>query len=227
MWWSRWVRDMARDWLALAPASGSPRILDLGCGTGALSAELKGLGVVTSLDYMPNALPFCRQRGLKRLVRGDGQRLPFRDDAFDVVVALDTIEHIPDDRAALGEVRRVLRAGGLAIINVPALQLLWSHHDVINQHHRRYSRAQLRALLEDAGLHIEKLTYTNMILFLPTLAVRLAQRLMPAPADAGAEIHEPSNLVNQLLYSVISAERHLVRHSDLPVGTSVFAVAKA
>ncbi len=226
-WWCRWIRDLVRDWLP--PGPSTRRILDLGCGTGMLSRELANAGRVTSLDYVPTAFPYCRQRGLTCLVRADGQVLPFPDGAFDVVLALDSLEHLRDDRQALGEVRRVLQPGGRLIMNVPALQLLWSSHDVANRHFRRYTSGQVRGLLADAGFAVDKLTYTNFVLFAPALAVRLSERLRTRRATAaeGDTIPNVPPALNSLLYGLLAGERRLVRHMNLPVGTSVFAVARA
>lgn len=223
-WWSRWVRDMVGD--HLPPLTPATRVLDLGCGTGVLSRELRDRACVTSLDYVADALGYCRRRGLSRLVQGDGHALPFPNGSFDVVVAADTLEHLRDDAAGARELRRMLAPGGLAIINVPAFQFLWGPHDVANHHFRRYSRGQLRRTLEAAGLRCSTLTYTNMVFFPPTLCVRWLKRLGSA-TDGGHEILDLSAGMNRLLYTVLGWERRLVRYVNLPVGTSVFAVARA
>lgn len=221
-WWSVWMRRMVTDWLPAGPAER--RILDMGCGTGIISQEMGEHGHVVSLDYAEEALRFCRLRRLPRLLRGDGQALPFAAGSFDVVLALDTIEHVPDDAEAVREMRRVLKPDGLLILNVPALRLLWSSHDVANQHHRRYHRPQLRALIEDAGFTLTKLTYSNFVFFPPTLLLRLMKRLVvhTLPSE---EILTLSPRVNQLIEWIMRGERRVLRHINLPVGTSLFAVA--
>lgn len=224
-WWSRWVRDLVRDWLP--PGGPDRRLLDLGCGTGAMSRAFAETGQVTSVDYAAAAFPFCRRRGLTRLVRTDAHALPFPDGAFEVVLAIDTLEHLRDDHAAVREIRRVLVPGGCAVINVPALRMLWSAHDEVNHHERRYTRGQLREAFEQAGLHIEKLTYTNLALFPPVLLVRLAQRLHARNVTGADTIPHLAPAVNELLYQLVSVERRLVRYTNLPVGTSVFAVVRA
>ena len=218
---------MVRDWLP--PGPPTRRILDLGCGTGILSRELADAGQLTSLDYATDAFPFCRRRGLTRLVRADGHTLPFSDGAFEVVLAIDTLEHLHDDRAAMREMRRVLQPGGHAIVNVPALQLLWSAHDVVNHHCRRYRKGPLRGLLLDAGFTVEKLTYTNFVLFPAALVVRLGERLF-SPGRASREgdtIPDISPALNGLFYRLLAGERRMVRRVNLPIGTSVFAVVRA
>lgn len=223
-WWSRWVRDMVQDWLP--PLTSDMRVLDLGCGTGILSQDLQGKATVVSADYAALALAYCRRRHLRRLVQADGHALPLRNAAFDVVLAVDTIEHLADDAAALREVRRIIKPRGMVIINVPAFQFLWSSHDVANQHFRRYSRPQLRRVVEAAGFQLSKLTYTNLLLFPPTLAVRWAKRLGFQPHTPEDEILKLSPRLNEFCYRLLDRERDFVRRHSLPFGTSVFAVAR-
>src|SRR5689334_1528617 len=101
------------------------RILDIGCGTGAMSRKLAAHGTVTSADFSPLALDFSRRRGITQLCAADAMRLPFRERSFDVIVALDILEHLPDDQAALSEFQRVLKPGGRVIATVPAYKSLW------------------------------------------------------------------------------------------------------
>src|SRR5438128_302523 len=100
-------------------------ILDVGCGTGAMSARLTRFGRVVSADFSPLALEFSRRRGLTHLVGADAMRLPFASNAFDLLIAMDMLEHLPDDKAALCEFYRVLKPGGRIIATVPAFALLW------------------------------------------------------------------------------------------------------
>ena len=224
-WWSVWVRQMVRDWLP--PGPPTRRLLDLGCGTGILSTDMAALSTVTSLDYVAEALHFCRRRDLTRVLRGDAHALPFADGVFDLLLAVDTLEHLRDDAAAMREVRRVMKPGATAIVNVPALRLLWSSHDVANHHFRRYRRAELRQVIEQAGFTIQKLSYTNLVLFPPTLVVRLAKRLFGGADTPDHEILELHPAVNSALVQIMAVERALVRRINLPIGTSLFAVAVA
>src|SRR5207302_6326792 len=140
-------------------------ILDIGCGTGAMSQKLRPLGSVVSADFSPLALQFSRKRGLDRLCASDAVRLPFRDQSFDLVVALDTLEHISDDQAALCEFQRVLKSGGRVIATVPAYQSLWSQHDVALMHFRRYVAREVAERFASARLRVEKLSYAMTALF--------------------------------------------------------------
>ena len=106
----------------------------------------------------------------------DGPELPLPDDAFDVVTALDVLEHIADDRHALREIARVMKPGGLLLATVPAHRWMWGAQDEISHHFRRYSAPEMRDRVEVAGFDLERLTYFNSILFAPIAAVRLARR---------------------------------------------------
>src|SRR5712691_4810446 len=132
-WWSVGTRRIFRDWLAAAVRAPAPSLLDVGCGTGALAAELTGLGRVTALDLSAEAVAFSRRRSLDRLCVASAEALPFGTARFDAVAAVDIVEHT-DDRRTLAEIGRVLKPGGAALIHVPAFGFLWGEHDEVNQH---------------------------------------------------------------------------------------------
>src|SRR5262249_6693728 len=119
------------------------RILDLGCGPGNALRRFRTSGLVYGFDYSLDALAFARTQGVERVFSGDSTALPVASAAFDCVLALDVLEHVEDDRAALGEIARILRPGGLFFFTVPAFMLLWRHHDEAYGHFRRYRRGDL------------------------------------------------------------------------------------
>ena len=182
-WWYVSKRRLVRALLGDRLSSGA-KCLDLGCGTGAMSRELASLAPTFSLDYEFEALKFARDRGLDRLVRGSAENLPFADDSFDIVTALDVVEHVDDDHAAAREIARVLKPGGTVVATVPAFMFLWTDHDVALHHRRRYVADEFRALFLDAGLDIERLTYEMTLLF-PLVA--------EAPNASGGRAIAPSN----------------------------------
>jgi SAM-dependent methyltransferase len=229
-WWFRGRRRILAHFLARLdpPLPAGARVLEIGCGTGANGPVLAGggrfaVGIDTSLIAL--ALAGASERGHAARVRGDALALPFADASFDLVAALDVLEHVGDHAAAVRELRRVLRPRGAVVIFVPALRFLWSLQDEVSHHLRRYGRAELRALLAGAELQIERLTFFNTLLFPTILAGRLAMRLR-TPADLQSEAEIGGPLLNAILLRVFSAEASLLDHTDLPIGVSLACVAR-
>jgi SAM-dependent methyltransferase len=204
-----------------------PRILDLGCGTGFnLSYLAARAWQAVGADLSAEALRFCRGRGIRWLVQTDAALPPFCDASFDVILALDVIEHIGDDAAALAAMCRALRPDGCLVVFTPAFQFLWSVQDRVSHHHRRYTASELRTKLEAAGFSIDKLSYANTLLFplvwLGRAAIRLTGR-----ADSIADENSLHPMwSNGMLARIFSAERYLLRYCDLPFGVSLIAVAR-
>jgi len=227
-WWYVGRRRIVFDWVERClRGSRDPAILDIGCGTGFNLEELRRrrLGGVVGLDLSAKALGYCRTRGLRRLVQGDAARLPCRDASFDIVLALDLIEHVEDDRAALAGLMRTLKPGGHLIVFTPAFPFLWSVQDRVSHHFRRYTRSELRAKLQAAGYTVDKLSYANTLLFPLVAAGRLALRLSGRAERVTSENELHPAWSNAFLTAVFSTERHLLRWTDLPVGVSLLAVA--
>ena len=201
------------------------RLLDVGCGTGAMLDRLRPLGHIVGLDMEPLALEFCRTRGHRELVRASATALPFADNSFDFVVATDVLEHIPDDAAAAREIRRVLAPGGSVLITVPAYQSLWSGHDIALMHQRRYRGREMRRLLTAAGLRVTRLTYTVSALFPLVWMIRRAQRLRPSREPRADAVPTPTAL-NHLLRAWLDMESRLALRFRLSFGLTVFAVAR-
>ena len=205
------------------------RALDAGCGTGTMLGHLETLGPAVGLDRAAAAVRFCRSRGRNRVVQGSAGALPWDDEAFDLVCALDMLEHIEDDGVALEEMGRVCRPGGRILITVPAYRFLWGRQDEISQHLRRYTARELQARITAAGLEVGKLTYFNTLLFPVVAAIRLARRLLPEDPDEEIEsdftMTQPGRM-NDLLTRVFQAESGLIRAVRLPFGVSLLAVAR-
>lgn len=198
-------------------------ILDLGCGTGAMSQKLKPWGTVISADYSPLALAFSRKRNLSMLCASDAMRLPFRDNSFDLVVAMDILEHLKDDSAALCEVHRVLKPGGRIIATVPAYQSLWSGHDVALMHFRRYVAREVKERFSAARLQTQKISYAMTFLYPAAWVVR---RVFNRRSDPRASLVNVPRWVNGILVRVLSAENAVVGRVALPFGLSVFCMAR-
>lgn len=231
-WWFIARRRIVFDLLSafLPKSEDPPRVLDAGCGTGINLRQLEDFGLTTGVDNEPVAIGFCRIRAAKRLVCAAVEDLPFDDDAFDVVTCLDVIEHIEDDERALAEVARVTRPGGLLVLTVPAFQIFWSDHDVINHHRRRYRRGRIREML-GGDFDLEVLSHYNTHLFPIAVTVRLLKRIEMAvyPAATRRVVAENTYLprsVNALFAAVFGAERFWLKRFASPLGLSIICVAR-
>jgi ubiquinone/menaquinone biosynthesis C-methylase UbiE len=199
-------------------------ILDIGCGTGAMSQKLGDWGTVISADFSSLALAFSQRRGLHRLCAADAMRLPFRHNSFDLIIALDILEHLSDDAAALREFRRVLKPGGFIIATVPAYRSLWSSHDEALMHFRRYVACEVRDRFTVAGFRIQKLSYAITFLFPVIWCVRkFASRRDEEPKASLVPVPRP---LNRLLVSLLALENALLRRLNLPFGVTVFCLAQ-
>lgn len=232
-WWFRWRYELITDLIRGLGLGPNPRILDAGCGTGQMLTRLESLGRAVGLDSSAEAVAFAASRGARRLVRGSINAPPFPVGSFDCVVVLDVIEHVDDDLGMLSSLRNVVRPGGAVIVTVPAFRALWSDHDVINQHKRRYNATELRELLDCAGLEIHRLTYCNSALCLPVLAMRtlrnVSRRLTRARTnghDVQSDLRDYPRVVNEALVRVMRAETRLMERTDFPFGVSVLAVTR-
>jgi SAM-dependent methyltransferase len=201
-----------------------PRILDVGCGTGANLLMLSQFGDAEGVDLSEDALAFCRERGLKNVKLGAAEKLPYDDGTFDLVTALDVVEHMDDDLAGLKEMRRVLRPGGRVLLFVPTFMFLWGLQDDVSHHRRRYRLPELTRVLEQAGFEIERTTYANITFFLPILLLRKLMRITGIKTESENNINVSA--FNGILGRVFGAESWILRHMNLPFGVSGLCVAK-
>jgi SAM-dependent methyltransferase len=201
------------------------RLLDAGCGTGGNLRRLGGFGHAFGIDLSSTALRFARERGVPA-ARASLLSLPFPDRTFDCVTSFDVIYHawVPDDRAALREMARVLRPGGLLLLRVPALKLLWGGHDVEVQSRHRYTRGEVLSLVRDTGLEVRRATYCNTFLFPLILLRRGLDRLTGRTGSDVAFLPAP---LEWSFRRLLLLEAGLVRRGfSFPLGTSVLALAR-
>ena len=201
-----------------------PRILDVGCGTGANLLMLSKFGDAEGVDVSEDALSFCRERGLENVKLGAAEALPYDDDTFDLVTALDVVEHLDDDLAGLREMRRVLRPGGRVLLFVPTFMFLWCLQDDVSHHRRRYRMPELQRVLEQAGFEVERTTYANITFFAPILAMRKLMRVTGIKAESENNINVSA--LNGVLARMLGAESLLLRYANIPFGVSGLCVAR-
>jgi len=201
-----------------------PRILDVGCGTGANLLMLSKYGDAEGVDVSEDALAFCQERGLDKVRLGAAEALPYDDGTFDLVTAFDVVEHMDDDLAGLSEMRRVLRPGGRVLLFVPTFMFLWGLQDEVSNHRRRYRLPELRRVLEQAGFEIERTTYANITFFLPILLIRKLMRLTGVRTSSENTINVTA--LNGLLGRLLGCESWILRYMNLPFGVSGLCVAR-
>jgi ubiquinone/menaquinone biosynthesis C-methylase UbiE len=208
------------------PPCPNRRVLDVGCGTGKILEMLQRSTRALGTDHSAEALTFCRVKGLTGLVRADAAgALPFRDGQLDTVFACDVIEHLVDERPVLREICRLLKREGTLIVTVPAMQFLWSQHDVALGHYRRYHRDQLAAVLAEAGFHVDRVSYFNTLLFPVACAVRLLRRRANGRDNHSDFIIGLPAAVNALFLGCLRVEAWFLDRWNFPFGLSLIAVA--
>lgn len=225
-WYAARRRQVARR--LPRPARAGARALDLGAGSGGNTPLLTAAGYgAVALEHHPVAAAYTRGRGLP-VVQADGQRLPFADSSFDLVLACDVLEHLHRDDQAVQEVRRVLRPGGHLVLTVPADPALWSAHDEALHHVRRYTRESLTDLLAGQGMQLLSLS-AWMVLLRPVVALRrrISRRRPTTPTtDQPVSDLEPvTPLLNGLLGAVLRLEHALPALGNRRRGVSLIAVA--
>lgn len=227
-WWFR-ARKEILEAMVQQVLLGRPsaNILNVGIATGASSQMLAKYGQVTSVEYDADCCAFVREALGLEVVQASVTQLPFSRDHFDLVCAFDVIEHVEDDAAGVAEMIRTCRPGGTVLVTVPALQVLWSEHDEINQHCRRYSKGELMRLFADPrkGV-IEFCSYFNTLLFLPIFSVRMLSKIFSGKRTADKSRSDFSRykagMLSGWLYKVFVAEKlALTRSQALPVGVSL------
>jgi SAM-dependent methyltransferase len=204
--------------------TSNPTILDVGCGTGANLKMLADYGKVEGVDISPQAVEVCRQRGLDSVRLGAAEDLPYESDSFELVTALDVVEHLDDDVAGLREMRRVLRRNGRLLLFVPAFMFLWGVQDDVSNHRRRYTLPSLLRAVEAAGFSVEWSSYANISFFLPVLLVRSVMRWLGlrAATEYGINI----SVMNGPFGQLFAAERFILKNGKIPFGVSAVCIAR-
>jgi SAM-dependent methyltransferase len=224
-WWYRGRRTVIEGVLDGLGLPAHARILDAGCGSGRNMIELARRGTVTGVELSHTSVELARARGCGEVVEGSVLEMPFEDDAFDLAVSLDVIEHLEDDLAALRELRRTVAQGGALLVTVPAYQWLWSGHDVVNHHHRRYTRASLQRVAEQAGWKLARTTYFNSLLLPVAIVLRVLDRFSRKTTESSLDLWVPPEPLNRVLEQPLVLESAAIRRGGrIPAGLSLLAV---
>lgn len=223
-WWYRARRDILSDYLArYAALPENARILEIGCGTGHNLTMLARFGTVDAIEIDAAAREIASARLGKPVAAAPLPALPgVERGAYDLIAVLDVVEHIEDDVAALAAMADCLKPGGKILITVPAHQWMWSAHDTVNHHHRRYSKRSLAAAIERAGLRHRGLRYFNSLLFPAAVAARVAGKLT---GKDDSDDSPPARPLNTAFQAIFGLERHLIGRLPLPPGLSIITLA--
>jgi len=200
-------------------------VLDIGCGSGLMLNALDELANTSGMDMSNEAIQFSKEIFKGSIKQGSlPDNVPFTNESFDLITALDVIEHIDEDIKSLEAIRYLLKPSGKAIITVPAYMFLWSSFDEMNEHKRRYTLPELRQKLISAGFQIEKISYFNTLLFPLVYIVRKLNNLIGR--DGASDVDMPSKPMNYALRNTFGLEKFLLRVCNLPFGVSIIAIVR-
>jgi SAM-dependent methyltransferase len=235
-WWFATRTWAIETFLEKLPKQNNLDILDVGCGAGNMIHHLAQYGRVKGIEVDPRPVKIAQERGYDVRLGDATQTIPFPDASFDLVTALDVIEHVDADENILREAFRVLRPNGHLLITTPAFQWLWSHNDELNAHKRRYTAKELREKMERAGFQITRLSYNFFLVFPLAAGMILLKNATGKKAelkshhfddDAYQVDMEPvSPMLNTILRGVGHVENGMLGVMNLPFGTSLIALGK-
>lgn len=224
-WWFKSRRQYIIDLVKDAPKDS--KILDIGCSSGMLILDLQEVGFNPSnlfgIDISETAIENARHNGLQNVFVMDAQNITLAEK-FDIIISSDCLEHLQDDKKALKNWNQLLNPNGKLYVFVPAFQSLWSNHDVVNMHYRRYTRTGLKTKIEDEQLQIINSGYWNFSLFLPVFIFRKIKNILGGKEDDKGDI-VGSPVANSVLLQLINIENKLLKFINFPFGVSTFCIA--
>ena len=225
-WWFVGRRKLFSRIIAKLGVGANEPVLDVGTSTGTNLRLLRELGFsdVTGLDMSEEAVRFCSAKGLGSVRLGDITKMPFADETFSLVLATDIIEHVDDDRAAISEIRRVLKPNGAALISVPAFPSLWGFQDEVSHHKRRYRMKPLREKLGQGGLRVLDAFHFNYLLFAPIWTARQMLKIAKPSIRSENDLNPP--FVNALLGTIFDFDIKTAGKLRPPFGVSILVSAK-
>jgi 2-polyprenyl-3-methyl-5-hydroxy-6-metoxy-1,4-benzoquinol methylase len=229
-YWFRVRRRIIRDLLGSLPLAHEPRLLDAGTGGGRTLEDLARFGTVTGLEPSEQAHSKAERRGVGTVALAPLERMPFEPGSFDVVTCLDVIEHVEDDVAGFAALRAVSAPGAFMIVTVPAYPWLWSQHDRVNHHHRRYDRSSLLSATASAGWQPLRTSYFNSVLLPAAMAYRLLERagVQRLSGTSTKVLTETPAWLNRALELPLLLEAALLRRGvDIPAGLSLLGLFRA
>lgn len=226
LWWYLGMRSINRSLLDKYLPRKSLKILDAGCGPGAMLPTLAQYGDVIGVDMSDEALKYAKKCG--KVKKGNILNLDFKDETFDLVVCMDVLYHtwVEDETRALKEFNRVFKKGGILLIREPAYNWLRGKEDVGSLTKRRFSKKRLEFLLKEASFKVLKMTYANFFLFPIVLLLRIRSSISPDNIKESSDFSLPLAFINSLLFNLLKIEGYLMKFTSLPFGSSLICVAR-
>jgi SAM-dependent methyltransferase len=201
------------------------KVLDIGCGSGLMLNALKDIGQTFGIDMSADAINFSKEIFDGEVKQGFlPDQIPYEKNFFDLIIALDVLEHVEQDVNSLKTIHSHLVSDGKALITVPAFMFLWSKFDELNEHKRRYTLTELNTKLVEAGFTVEKISYFNTILFPIVFVVRMLNNALKR--DGASDIDMPSLPLNFVLAKIFGIEKYLLKFMNFPFGVSILAVVR-
>lgn len=226
-WWFKSRRKYLLDLLQNAPKNS--KVLDIGCSSGIFLKDLEKMGFALEnlygVDISENAIANCKANGIPNAFVMDGQNITLTEQ-FDIIIASDCLEHLQNDTQAIQNWKSLLKIGGKLYVFVPAFMSLWSYHDEVNMHYRRYTNKELKSKLAGEQLQILKASYWNFFLFLPVYLFRKLSAVFQKNKKGESDISIGNAFVNNSLLSLIIFENKLLKVFNFPFGVSTFCIAQ-
>lgn len=224
-WWFKSRRKYLIDLLKNTPKNS--KILDIGCSSGILLKDLEDNGFAPEnlfgIDISEKAIANCKRNQLANTFVMDAQNITL-NETFDVIIASDCLEHLQEDEKALKNWKSLLKSNGTMYVFVPAFSFLWSYHDTINHHFRRYTKRELKTKLQQQDFIITRASYWNFMLFFPILIIRKITNLFKQDKPNKGDLKIERTIVNSLLLNLLLIENKLLKHLNFPFGISVFCI---
>ncbi len=226
-WWFKSRRKYILDYINNAPKNS--KIIDIGCSSGILIKELVENGFAIEnlygIDISEVAIANCKANGIINSFVMDAQNIDLHEK-FDIIIASDCLEHLKYEKKAISNWQSILKSGGTMLVFVPAFQSLWSDHDVVNMHYKRYTKGELERLLISENLEIIKSSYWNFFLFLPIYFYKRTSSFFQKNKTEVADISVGNEFINKILYEVLNIENKILKYLNFPFGVSAFCVVK-
>lgn len=226
-WWFKAKRKIILDLIDKVKQKHM-KILDSGCGCGYILPILNSYGEVSAMDFSQYAIEYAKKNFDGVIKEGDlNGHIPYEYNTFDLILSLDVLEHVPDDKLALKNLYNLLDINGKIVITVPAHMFLWSYHDENHMHKRRYNKSELRNKLKNSGFTIQYLSYYNTLLFIPITLVRIIKKTFVSNEIKCTDGNLPNKWLNKILYLIFISENFFIkRFICLPFGVSLIAVVE-